>query len=196
MAPHSRDQMTRMSKIDVGAMRLLMTSDGSVISFDRHTSKPLEFHFGLDRQRLTRGQCEKLWLRCEAQGILAKFFLQEIGLGKEWNEVRGRARIGGATFGADDAPDAIKIPCTTQEFRAIVRDFMTPDGNPTRTKEVVGWLRQQIDQRGGEYRAKADPRGGAPHVARLMGIVAQVEAGLDEADLEDEATQSPIDLLD
>jgi hypothetical protein len=76
------------------------------------------------------------------------------------------------------------------------RDFMAPDGNPTRLEEVVGWLAKQNDERAGEYRAKADPHGGAPHVARLVGMVAQAEAELDEADLDDEATQSPIDLLD
>jgi hypothetical protein len=196
MAPHSRDQMTRMANFDVGAMRLLMTSDSAVISSDRHTSKPLEFHFGVDQKRLSNGQCEKRWIRCEAQGILAKLFFQEIGLGLEWNEGRGRARIGGAMFGADDVPDAVRIPCTAREFRAIVRELMTPGGNPTRLEDFVGWPRKQIDERGGEYRAKADPHRGAPHVARLMGMVAQVEADLDEADLDDEATQSPIDLLD
>jgi hypothetical protein len=192
--------MTPMANFDVGALRLLMTSDGAVFLFDQHTSKPLEFHFGAYRKRLGDRQCEKLCIRCEARGILAKFFAPEIGLGKEWNDFAD-ARVGGATFGADGVPDAIQIPCATQEFPAIVREYMTPDGNPTRMEEFVGWLREQSDVRGREYCAKAVPHGGAPHVSRLMRMVAQVEANLDgsglsEADLDDEAPQSPFDLLD
>jgi hypothetical protein len=68
-------------------------------------------------------------------------------------------------------------------------------------EQFVAWLREQVDERGGEYRAKADPHGGTPHVAGVMGMVAQAQAdlgsaGLGEADLDNEATQSSIDLLD
>jgi hypothetical protein len=112
-----------MANFDVGAMRLLVTSDGLVVSFDRSSSKPLEFHFGVDRKRLTTGQYEKLWIHCEAQGILAMFYLDQIGLGKVWNDVRGRARIGGATSAAKDAPDAIRISHTAGQFRGMTREL-------------------------------------------------------------------------
>jgi hypothetical protein len=58
------------------------------------------------------------------------FYLDRIGLGEAWNECRGRARIGGATFDTEDAPDAIRISCTAGLFRAIVREYWMPERDP------------------------------------------------------------------
>jgi hypothetical protein len=46
---------------------------------------------------------------------------------------------------------------------------------------ITTFASQQLDQRRGEYRAKADPHGGIRQVVRLVGMIAAADADLSEA---------------
>jgi hypothetical protein len=81
MAPHSREQTTGMANFGVGTMWLLIRNDGVVRSFDRHTSRRLEFHFDVDRKRPTNGQYDRPWIRQAAQvEMFYRDHIDDIGL--------------------------------------------------------------------------------------------------------------------